>query len=116
MKSIHGSLENEIMNAVWSLEENDRNNGNINISVGDIVDFINSYGKNKAYTTIKTVMDRLVDKKYLQRYKSGKKFFYSSTDSREKTAQSAIKNLIGQYFNNDIRSLINVLEKQCLKN
>lgn len=114
MVLLHGSLENEIMNAVWSLEE--QNTENFNISVGDIVDFINSDGSNKAYTTVKTVMDRLVDKKYLQRAKSGKKFFYSSTDSRENRAQSAIRKLAGQYFNNDIRSLMRAIEKECLKN
>ena len=93
MTSMHGSLENEIMNAVWSLEEKADVLNGVNISVGDIVDFINSYGSHKAYTTIKTVMDRLVDKHYL----------------------IPIKNLVGQYVNNDIRSLIKVLEKECLK-
>lgn len=115
MASIHGTLENEIMNAVWSLEENSEDCENVNISVADIASFINAYGTHKAYTTVKTVMDRLVDKKYLERFKSGKKFFYSSTDSREQRAQSAIRTLAGQYFNNDIHSLMKALEKECLK-
>lgn len=116
MAATHGTLENEIMNAVWSLEEKYQDNDNINISVGEIVDFINSFGTPKAYTTVKTVMDRLVEKNYLERVKSGKKFFYSSTSSREQRASSAIRNLAVQYFNNDLHSFMKALEKECLKN
>lgn len=109
----HGSLENEIMNAIWSLEE--QHFDNVNISVADVVNFLSSDGSKKAYTTVKTVMDRLVDKKNLERFKSGKKFFYSSTNSRVNSAKTAIKKLASQYFNNDIQSLMKVLEKECLK-
>lgn len=111
----HGSLENEIMNAVWTLEEGSADDDYFNIAVSDVVDFINSNGSHKAYTTVKTVMDRLVDKDFLAREKSGKKFFYSSTYSRQERAQTAIRHLAGQYFNNDIRSLMKALEKECMK-
>ncbi len=115
MATTHGSLENEIMNAVWSLEESAEDCDNLSISVSDVSDFINSFGTPKAYTTVKTVMDRLVDKDYLEREKCGKKFFYSSTCSRSERASSAIRTLAGQYFNNDIKSLMKALEKECLK-
>lgn len=111
----HGSLENEIMNAVWTLEEGSADDDCFNIAVSDVVDFINSNGSQKAYTTVKTVMDRLVDKDFLSREKSGKKFFYSSTYSRQERAQTAIRRLAGQYFNNDIHSLMKALEKECMK-
>lgn len=115
MATTHGSLENEIMNAIWSLEESAEDCDNLSISVSDVSDFINSFGTPKAYTTVKTVMDRLVDKDYLEREKCGKKFFYSSTCSRSERASSAIRTLAGQYFNNDIKSLMKALEKECLK-
>lgn len=115
--STHGSLENEIMNAIWSLEESTDNDETLNISVADIVDYINKNGATKkAYTTVKTVMDRLVEKEYLQRIKSGKKFYYTSTSSRSERARSAIRRLAGQYFNNDMQSFMKALEKECLKN
>ncbi len=113
MASSHGTLENEIMNAVWSLEEETER---AEISVSEVLDFINRTGSQKAYTTVKTVMDRLVDKEYLKRFKIGKKFVYNSTSSRVERAENAIRTLAGQYFNNDIHSLMKVLEKQCLKN
>lgn len=115
--SSHGSLKNEIMNAVWTLEEKSESTESSSVSVADIVEFINkNTTTKKAYTTVKTVMDRLVDNKDLKRIKYGKKFLYASTSSRSERARTAIRNLAGQYFNNDIQSLMKALEKECLKN
>ena len=111
MTFTHGTLENEILNAVWAMEEKGINIKNI--SVSEVLAEINNNGNIRAYTTAKTVMDRLVDKNLLKRQKSGKKFCYKSVESREKMAENAINKLAGQYFNNDIRSLMKALEKQC---
>ena len=111
MAYTHGTLENEIMNAVWAMEENGIDYKNI--SVSEVLSEINTKGNVRAYTTVKTVMDRLVDKNLLKRQKSGKKFCYKSVESRQKMAASAINRLAGQFFNNDIRSLMQALEKQC---
>ena len=75
MSATHGTLENEIMNAVWSIEEGIDGFSTSEISVSDILNFINRTGAKKAYTTVKTVMDRLVEKQFLVRTKSGKKFY-----------------------------------------
>ena len=91
MAFTHGTLENEILNAVWLMEENGVNNKNI--SVSEVLSEINNTGNIRAYTTVKTVMDRLVDKKLLNRIKTGKKFCYESTESREEMASVAIKKL-----------------------
>lgn len=111
MAFTHGTLENEILNAVWSMEEDGVNTKNI--SVSEVLSAINDSGNIRAYTTVKTVMDRLVEKNLLKRQKTGKKFCYKSVETRETMAQSAINKLAGQYFNNDIRLLIRALEKQC---
>lgn len=111
MAFTHGTLENEILNAVWTMEENGIDAKDI--SVSEVLTEINNNGNVRAYTTVKTVMDRLVEKKLLKRQKSGKKFCYMSVESREKMAASAISKLAGQYFNNDVRSLMRALEKQC---
>ena len=110
----HGALENEIMNAVWSMEEDARFNGEI--SVNEVLDIVNeSAATKRAYTTIKTVMDRLVGKEMLVRKKIGKKFCYKATASRSKMADTAINKLLKQYFNNDAGLLLKTLEKQCIK-
>ncbi len=111
MAFTHGSLENEILNAVWTMEEDET--GTKDISVSEVLSCINNKGNARAYTTVKTVMDRLVDKKLLKRQKSGKKFCYKSVETRENMAVTAINNLLGQFFNNDMHSLMRVLEKQC---
>lgn len=108
----HGSLENEILSSIWSIEENE--NLENNISVSEVLESINQNGNIRAYTTVKTVMDRLVDKGLLERYKKGKKFYYKTMSSRQEMARTAISKLARQYFNNDIRSLMKALEKECL--
>ena len=110
----HGALENEIMNAVWTMEEDTRFNGEI--SVNEVLDILNeSSSVKRAYTTIKTVMDRLAGKGMLIRKKIGKKFCYKAVESRSKMADTAINKLLKQYFNNDANLLLKTIEKQCIK-
>lgn len=110
----HGALENEIMNAIWTLEENPRFGGEI--SVNEVLEFLNNTTKTqRAYTTIKTVMDRLSGKDMLVRYKNGKKFCYKATETRSNMANSAINKILKQYFNNDASLMIKTIEKECIK-
>jgi len=92
-----GSLEKIILNALWSLEENNQPF----ISVSDIQNLINreTRGRSWAYTTVKTVLDRLVDKKVILREKQGKKYYYESKVSRENAGRDAMKKLVENYFN-----------------
>lgn len=102
MNYSHGSLENEIMKTIWMIEEI----AEIDVSVNEVQESINrTASSSRAYTTVKTVMDRLVEKNMLVRYKQGKKFFYKTVSSRDEMAQKAIKRLANQYFNNDMVSL-----------
>ena len=116
MNYTHGSLENEILKTIWMLEEIESSD----VSVTEVQEIINRNSSvSRAYTTVKTVMDRLVEKNMLVRYKQGKKFFYKSVSSRDEMAQEAIKKLARQYFNNDMESLaraitsMNSLQKGC---
>lgn len=102
MNNSHGSLENEIMKTIWIIEEIE----DTDVSVNEVQESINrTSSSNRAYTTVKTVMDRLVEKNMLVRYKQGKKFFYKTVSTRDEMAQQAIKKLANQYFNNDMISL-----------
>ena len=116
MNYTHGCLENEILKTIWMLEEIESSN----VSVTEVQEIINRNSSvSRAYTTVKTVMDRLVEKNMLVRYKQGKKFFYQTVSSRDEMAQEAIKKLASQYFNNDLESLakainnMNSLQKEC---
>jgi predicted transcriptional regulator len=107
MNLVSGDLENIIMNALWNMEENDQNS----LGVAEILDKINTKKQNWAYTTIKTVVDRLVDKGLVKRFKSGKKYFYQTTIPRYASGEEAIKKLARQYYNDDVEQLLKAVEK-----
>jgi len=101
------SLENTILNALWNLEENCHEM----TDVSDIQNRINAGSKKWAYTTVKTVLDRLVEKKLITRNKQGKKYYYNSRISRVSSGEQAIQKLARQYYNNDIIALARAVER-----
>jgi len=107
---ICGLLEIEIMNSIWTLHEQDEDR---DISVTDVVEFLGNANIDRAYTTIKTVMDRLGSKDLLVRYKNGKKFFYRSTFDREEVARDTLKEISNQFFNGNQVSMLRFIEKEC---
>ena len=102
-----GKLEIEILNSFWSLTSQDEDR---DVSIQDIVDDLSASGVERAYTTIKTVMDRLTVKAILVRYKSGKKFFYKAAMTKEEMAQEAVKTISEQFFNGNYADLIKFTE------
>lgn len=107
---IYGVLEIEILSSVWDMQERDED---ANISVSDVVNALNNNEVNRAYTTVKTVMDRLVAKGILVRYKNNKKFFYRTTIDRDEAAKSAIEAVAGQFFENNYVKMLRFVEKEC---
>ena len=107
---VYGVLEIEIMNAIWKLQEQ---NEDINISVADIVKSLNNNDVQRAYTTIKTVMDRLDSKGVLVRYRSGKKFFYKSTVDKNEASQKAVEEVLNQFFDGNYIQMLRFVEKEC---
>ena len=105
-----GKLEIDILNSFWNLTEQ---NEDRDISIQDIVDDLSTNGIERAYTTIKTVMDRLVEKNILTRTKKGKKFSYETTKSRNETAHKAILKLANTYFNDDLTLLHEAVQRVC---
>jgi predicted transcriptional regulator len=102
-----GDLENIILNALWDLESD----GNERIFVGDIQEKIKSAKKKWAYTTVKTVLDRLVDKEIAVREKDGKKYLYHSVVNRDEAGILALKKVVRQYFKNDVNELVACLNR-----
>lgn len=102
-----GDLENIILNALWDLESD----GSERIFVGDIQEKIKSAKKKWAYTTVKTVLDRLVDKEIAIREKDGKKYLYHSVVNRDEAGILALKKVVRQYFKNDVTELVACLNR-----
>lgn len=107
---IYGVLEIEIMNSMWNLQAQDED---ANISVSDVVDSLNQNEIERAYTTVKTVMDRLVAKDVLVRYRNGKKFFYRSAVDKSEAAKKAIDMVSSQFFDKNYSQMLNFIEKEC---
>lgn len=104
-----GKLEIDILNSFWNLTEN---NEDRDVSIQDIVDDLSANGIERAYTTIKTVMDRLTVKSILVRYKAGKKFFYKATMTKEEMTEDAVNTLVEQFFSGNYAELIRFAEKK----
>lgn len=104
-----GKLEIDILNSFWHLTEDDEDR---DVSIQDIVDDLSANGVERAYTTIKTVMDRLTVKSILVRYKSGKKFFYKAAMTKEEMASEAVKTVAEQFFNGSYVELIRFAEEK----
>ena len=64
---------------------------------------------NWAYTTVKTMLSRLVDKKALTEYKRGNTSFYKPLISQRKARSNAFKSLLDQAFNGATGPLMHFL-------
>ncbi len=104
-----GTLEIDILNSIWDLTSSEEDK---DISIQDVVDYLSSKGIERAYTTIKTVMDRLTVKSILVRYRVGKKFFYKATMQREEMALDAVKKVMDNFFDGNSASLIRFVENK----
>lgn len=87
-----GELETEVMEIVWRIGKP--------ISVSDVVKILNKK-RNIAYTTVMTIMGRLVDKGILTRKIHGLSYLYQPKLSQEKFVARSVHNI----FNSAISSL-----------
>lgn len=92
-KKTLSELEWQIMNVIW-----DSNN----ISVREVNEKL---GKARAYTTIQTYLERLVDKGYLIKNKTKSINFYSSLVDKEKTRKNAVGSFLKSVFNNSFSKM-----------
>jgi BlaI family penicillinase repressor len=89
-------LELLCLKALWSLQE-----GNVK-DVRQIV----AQARPLAYTTIMTVLDRLVRKEKITRRKVGRAFVYSPQASRDSMRRAAIRELLEGFFDGSEEQLV----------
>lgn len=89
-------LELSCLKALWSLQE-----GNVR-DVQQIV----AQSRPLAYTTIMTVLDRLVRKGRITRRKVGRAFLYAPQASRDTMRRVAIRELLDGFFDGSEEQLI----------
>jgi predicted transcriptional regulator len=88
LEKLLGPLESEVLRAVWKL-------GN-QATVGELRDHLNAArGQPLAYTTVMTVMSRLVDKGALARERAGRGYRYRALV--EEPAALAVRNVLRDF-------------------
>ena len=92
-------LELACLKALWSLQE-----GKVR-AVQEVV----ARSRPLAYTTIMTVLDRLVRKGKLNRRKVGRAFVYAPEASRDSMRRAALRELIQGYFDGSEAELLEFL-------
>lgn len=96
-------LEAVVLNTVWTFESRGIQGVTVHQVLGAACKAENHQW---AYTTIKTILDRLVGKAYLERSDiSGHRFLYKSTAGRETLRQRAMKELLDAFFDGDIQQM-----------
>jgi BlaI family penicillinase repressor len=100
-RDIPPPLELMCLKALWSLQE-----GNVK-AVQDIV----AQSRPLAYTTIMTVLDRLVRKGKLTRRKVGRAFVYSPQTSRDTMRRAAVRELVDGFFDGSESQLLMFLRE-----
>ncbi len=92
-------LELECLNALWTLGEG---------SVKQVRAIVTA-ARPLAYTTIMTVLDRLVRKGKLDRRKAGRAYLYAPRMPRDEMRRTAIRELVAGFFGGSERELLRFL-------
>jgi len=95
-------LELLCLSALWTLAEGDVK------AVQQMV----AQSRPLAYTTIMTVLDRLVRKGMLARRKVGRRFVYAPQSTRDAARRAAVRELLDGYFDGSEEELRQFLEKR----
>ena len=72
----------------------------------DVLDRLNQDGKNRAYTSVASLMNVMVEKKLLKRKQQGRAFLYSAAVARQKTLSQILGDLVGRAFEGSASQLV----------
>ena len=93
------------LQALWSLRE-----GNVKAVQEEV-----AKSRPLAYTTIMTVLERLVRKGKLKRRKVGRAFLYAPERSRDAVRRAAIRELVDGFFDGSEEALMRFLQEPELR-
>ncbi len=101
VRDVPPPLELMCLKALWSLEEG---------SVKDVRRIV-TQSRPLAYTTIMTVLERLVRKGKVERRKVGRAFVYAATAPRDAMRRVAIQELLDGFFDGSVEELMRFLRR-----
>lgn len=91
-----GERELEVMEALWELGEG---------TVSDVQRRLGGRGYEAAYTTVQTMLNRLVEKGHAEREKEGRSFRYRPTLRQTAAVQGAVRSLVQRFFGGSAEAL-----------
>lgn len=84
-----GPLEQKILSVVWHSKQR--------ATVNQVLEALKSDNTILAYTTVMTILNRLVEKNYLNREKNGRSFCYSSNNQGHSFLKQLIRSTIASF-------------------
>jgi predicted transcriptional regulator len=76
---------------------------------GSVTDVQNAIDDPPGYSAVRTTLNILVRKGFLEHKKSGRRYLYFPTIPKEKAGRLAVKRLLQTYFNNSIEDAVSGL-------
>lgn len=89
--------ELEVLKIVWDAGPS---------SSRDVLQRLNADGKERAYTSVASLMNVMVDKSLLKREQQGRAFVYSAKVARKKTLSEMLGDLVGRAFEGSASQLV----------
>ncbi len=106
LRKVFGELEAEIMEILWHHGQ---------ASVGEVLEALKP-GRELAYTTVKTVIGRLVEKGYLRRRTEGKAYRYEPVIGRDEflrwVGEEVLKGLVADFGEPVVAYLVELAKGQ----
>ncbi|KYH45055.1 BlaI/MecI/CopY family transcriptional regulator [Branchiibius sp. NY16-3462-2] len=93
-RSTLGDLERQLMDVLWEAEPGAR------LSSRQVQELMDPT-QERAYTTIKTVLDRLVEKGVVQRHRDGRIWRYRARASRQSLTAESLRSVLGDIESSD---------------
>ena len=90
LAGLYGPLELAIMQRLWQ---------NSPADVRAVLSSLETEGSNAAYSTVKTVMERLTKKGELTREREGRQYVYTPVRTRAETQAQAAHGMVNDLFN-----------------
>ncbi|MFC6712404.1 BlaI/MecI/CopY family transcriptional regulator [Branchiibius cervicis] len=89
-----GDLERQLMDVLWAAEPG------VRLSSRQVQERMDP-SQERAYTTVKTVLDRLVDKGLVQRRRDGRIWRYYARASRQSLTAESLRSVLGDIQSSD---------------
>jgi len=104
-----GPLERKILNVLWVKQY---------VTARDICTSLEDSGERRAYSTVRTIINRLVQKKIIAQHENevDRQYYYSPIMTKEELENSIINRVIGDLLNRFGQSTINYLAEELSDN